>query len=258
MPVMLSGDRLYHPQGSQPKASQRESEIYRQSRSAVAKAVQSNGTGTAFIFDEEGHFATNAHVVAGMRESEPLHLISDDGRELQGKIEKVDYKNDLAVGQIVGAASKNLPFLKIDESPETGCGQEKVVLGYPLGVDKLVLSPIYVKSETRLHSLGAHDSPQVPEEYISIEELAEREVFIADGHTKGGNSGSPVLNMDGTVSGVVFAGTGSSNPEVKQNAQSVWFVPAVQLKALLKDDSPDTRVKYVNGVIPEPQFGEKP
>ncbi|GAU92423.1 hypothetical protein RvY_04505-2 [Ramazzottius varieornatus] len=149
--------------------------------------VMSNGSG--FLVSEHGLILTNAHVVSGRREVE---VKLSDGQRLHGNVLYVDVASDLAVVKITG---KNFPFLKLGSSSQLRMGEYVVAIGSPMTLDNSVTTGVVsaFRGGTELsHKLGvgsavAHNTFR----YIQT-----------DAAITHGNSGGPLVNLDGHVVGI--------------------------------------------------------
>lgn len=133
-------------------------------------------TGTAFFVDSVGHAVTNAHVVEGCARV----TIHNDAAVVQG----IDHENDLAVIRI---ASRSQP-LPLRSARPVRSGDEVVALGFPL---QSILSPeMNVTSGivSAMSGLGGDSR------YLQMTAPIQP-----------GNSGGPLLDVNGRVVGVVVA-----------------------------------------------------
>ncbi len=137
-------------------------------------------TGSGFIISHRGYILTNYHVVAGADEVRVRLL---DEREFLGEIIKADERSDLAVVKI--PAQTDLPVIALGNSDQLEVGDWVVAIGNPFGLDQTVT--VGVISATGRSDLG----------------LTARESFIqTDALISFGNSGGPLLNLNGEVIGI--------------------------------------------------------
>lgn len=145
-----------------------------------------NQTGTGFVV-AEGKVVTNAHVVAGV--SQPVVEIPNVGA-LPASVVHFDTVNDLAVLSVDGLPAD--PLVLAGDLPP---GSTAAFSGYPHGGPFL----------SRPASVQDIVTVLVPDIYGN--NPAPQEVYRIAGNVQPGNSGGPLLTMDGAVAGVVFAKT---------------------------------------------------
>ncbi|TLM72321.1 MarP family serine protease [Pseudarthrobacter sp. NamB4] len=143
-----------------------------------------NQTGTGFVVSED-RVVTNAHVVAGV--SEPVVEMSDGGA-MPGRVVYFDTKHDLAV-----LAVEDLPAGPLALSPDLPGGSPAAFAGYPHG-GPFQSRPATVQDITTVLVPDIYGSNASPEE-----------IYRLAGDVEPGNSGGPLLTMEGQVAGVIFA-----------------------------------------------------
>ncbi len=142
--------------------------------------------GSGFIISPDGYILTNNHLV-GEADKVIVHLA--DERELEAKIIGSDADSEVAVIKI---DADNLAFLELANSDVTEVGEWVLAIGNPFGLSHTVTAGI-VSAKGR--SIG----------------LTEYENFIqTDAAINFGNSGGPLLNLDGKVVGINTAIVGAS------------------------------------------------
>ena len=149
----------------------------------AAKAVvfieTTEGTGSGFLFDSEGHILTNAHVVGSSR---TVTVRYNDQFNFRGTVVNTDPFNDLAVIKIDTRIP--LEVLEIGDSSAVRLGESVHVIGYPFGT--LLGSEVSIAE-------GVMSSRR---EFLGIEYLQ------TDAAINPGNSGGPLVNLAGEVIGV--------------------------------------------------------
>jgi len=136
--------------------------------------------GSGFIVDKSGFIITNAHVIG---EAVKIIVTLDSGEEFNAKVIGVDEETDLAVLKI--EARRDLPVVKFADSDKAQVGDWVLAIGSPFGLSKSVTAGI-------ISQIGR----QTP--YASVFQR-----FIqTDAAINRGNSGGPLVNMDGEVVGV--------------------------------------------------------
>lgn len=140
------------------------------------------GSGFAVAADT---IATNAHVVAG---ADSVQVRRPDGATLDATVVVFDPQRDLAILQAPGLDRPALELATMEP------GTEGAVIGYPGGQDT-----------PRTQPLTLEDRRSVMGRDIYGRERSEREVLFLSATLQQGDSGSPVLDQQGRVSGVLFA-----------------------------------------------------
>ena len=142
-----------------------------------------NGVGSGFVFDKNGHVITNEHVVSGAQRVVVTFL---DGRSYNAEVIGVDAATDIAVVQ-VEADSDLLKPLHFGDSSNLKVGMEVAAIGNPFGLSGTMTSGI-VSALGRL----------LPQETgFSIPDVIQTDAAINPG-----NSGGPLLNSRGEVIGI--------------------------------------------------------
>ncbi|KZX21371.1 MarP family serine protease [Rathayibacter tanaceti] len=149
--------------------------------SGTAWACDVGVTGSGFVSSDD-RVITNAHVVAGV--AEPVVEAPGEAPRT-GRVVYANAATDLAVIAVDGLDAAPLA---LDDSVVGG--DDAVVAGYPFG-GPLTLGSAQVSSDTTV-SLMVDGTP------------TSREVLTLAAVVNQGNSGGPLLSLDGTVSGVVF------------------------------------------------------
>jgi serine protease Do len=148
------------------------------------------GAGSGFIISEDGYILTNNHVVAN---ASRISVEMADGREFKGEVVGTDPPSDVAVVKIDG---KDLPHLKLGDSDSLRVGEIVLAIGNPLEQRNTVTQGI-VSAKGRSN--------------VGITDFAD---FIqTDAAINLGNSGGPLLNLDGEVVGMntaIMSRTGGS------------------------------------------------
>ena len=144
-------------------------------------------TGSGFIIDSQGLIMTNSHVVFG---AQSLSVTLNDGTNLQAKLLGADPIFDLAILQIPTPNQGKLPMLTLGNSDDTRPGDEVVIIGNPMGLDRTITSGI-VSAINRV----LNNRPRM----LSLP------MIQTDAPINRGNSGGPMLNRCGDVIGIASA-----------------------------------------------------
>ncbi|RME35740.1 MAG: PDZ domain-containing protein, partial [Thermoflexia bacterium] len=144
--------------------------------------IPQEGTGSGFLYDDQGHIVTNYHVVEG---AEEVVVTLADGRSFRAEIVGTDPSTDLAVLRI---PAQDLPApLSLADSDRLRVGQVVVAIGSPFGQVGTMTMGI-------ISALGrVIESPDG--RFIG-------EAIQTDAPINPGNSGGPLLDLQGRVIGV--------------------------------------------------------
>lgn len=153
-----------------------------QARQAVVVITTTNregrsaGVGSGFIVTADGLVATNQHVIG---EARPIQVQLADGRRFEvEEVHASDWRLDLALVKI---SAENLPTLALGDAATLRRGQPVVALGNPLGLRHSVVAGVV--SATR--------------------EIDGRPMIQLAIPVEPGNSGGPVLDLEGRVVGLL-------------------------------------------------------
>src|SRR4051812_7169196 len=152
------------------------------------RAQPRQGLGSGFIISEDGYILTNAHVVA---EFDDVNVrLADAKREFKARVIGVDKRSDVALLKV---DAQGLPTARLGKSTGLEAGDWVAAIGSPLGFANTITAGI-VSAKGR----SLPDEMYVP--------------FIqTDVAVNPGNSGGPLLNLQGEVIGVnslIYSGTG--------------------------------------------------
>lgn len=169
------------------------------------------GSGSGFIWDEQGHIVTNFHVIQG---ADRATVTLYDQTTYEAKLVGIAPNKDLAVLKIEAPIAKLIPIKK-GESENLRVGQSVFAIGNPFGLDYSLTTGI-------ISALGR--------EINSVAGIKIQDVIQTDAAINPGNSGGPLLNSSGELIGVntaiyspngASAGIGFSIPV----DQVKWVVP---------------------------------
>ena len=136
------------------------------------------GAVSGFIFEPDGYIITNHHVVDG---ADQIIVRLADRREFEAELVGSDPLSDVALLKI---DASGLPTLKLGDSNSLRPGEWVVAIGSPFNFDQSVTAGI-VSAKGR----STNQQQYVP--FIQTDVAINR-----------GNSGGPLLNMDGEVVGI--------------------------------------------------------
>ena len=183
--------------------------------------VMREATGSGFIVSRDGRVWTNHHVVEGALS---IHVVLDDQRRFAATMVGSDPRTDLAVLQIDGKG----PFdtVPIGDSSAVRVGDLVLAVGNPFDFQSSV--SLGVVSATGRRGLSDREI----QDYIQT-----------DAAVNPGNSGGPLLDLDGRVIGI---NTAIYSPGVEQNSGVSFAIPidmAARIVADLEAGRPVSRAR---------------
>src|SRR3990167_4748274 len=172
------------------------------------------GGGSGFIVHPDGLVLTNKHVVFDA--DAEYTVITTDLKEYSGKVISRDPINDIAVLKI---NVKDLPAVRLGNSGKLELGQSVIAIGNALGMFSNTVSKGIISGLSRKISASLGTGGQ-------MEHL--RGVLQTDVAINQGNSGGPLIDLDGEVIGI--------NTAIIYGAQNIGFsIPINWAKQDLED-----------------------
>ncbi|XP_015269669.1 PREDICTED: serine protease HTRA4 [Gekko japonicus] len=156
-------------------------ELFRRLPYTNKEVLVSSGSG--FIVSEDGLIITNAHVLTNKHR---IQVELKSGHQFDAKVRDVDHKLDIALIKI--NTNMVLPVLLLGRSSDLRPGEFVVALGSPFSLQNTVTTGIVSSTQRDGRELGLKDSDM---EYIQTDAIINY-----------GNSGGPLVNLDGEVIGM--------------------------------------------------------
>lgn len=181
-------------------------------------------TGSGFVAREDGLVVTNAHVVAGGGD---VVVTMADGRKFRGRVVAADAECDIALVQMAGVSG--LATAAIGSSSSLRPGDFVVALGSPLNLSNSVTAGIVSNVARHGSEIGAASS--------------RAEYLQTDAAINSGNSGGPLVDLDGKVIGI--------NTMKAARADGISFAIPIDVAWAV------VRALLAHGRVPRPYIGIK-
>ncbi len=194
---------FFFGQGTQPRTSP---------PTGTPQGKQEIGGGTGFVVDgARGLILTNRHVVSDTEAD--YTVLTNDGRRFPAKVVARDSVNDMALVQI---DDHSLPALTFGDSDAVAIGQTVIAIGNALGEYRNTVTKGVISGTARNVVAGDNRG--------SSESLEG--VFQTDAAVNPGNSGGPLVNLEGQVVGM--------NTAINREGQLIGFaIPSNEAKRMV-------------------------
>lgn len=152
------------------------------------------GTGTGFVWDNQGHIITNFHVIEGARQ---IQITLQDQSAWPAEVVGLAPERDLAVLKITAPANQLLP-LPLGDSSKLSVGRKVLAIGNPFGLDATLTTGV-------VSALGREIESPNRRKIVNV--------IQTDAAINPGNSGGPLLNSQGQLIGVntmIYSPSGAS------------------------------------------------
>lgn len=163
--------------------------------------MASEGTGSGFVWDDQGHIVTNYHVIA---DADRIEVIFSDESQAEAEVVGIDPRNDLAVLRVDPSTTRLQP-VQLATAEAMRVGQRAIAIGNPFGLDRTLTTGV----------ISALGRPLETEDGEFIFNVIQTDAAINPG-----NSGGPLLNSRGEVIGV--------NTSIRQGAEGIGFAVPVE------------------------------
>lgn len=175
---------------------------------------QGVATGTGFLIDGEGHIVTNAHVVENAVE---VALRADDDQVIPAEVVGLDISTDLAVLRVDPQALGARP-LPLGDARGVAVGDPVVAMGNPFGLADTITAGIVSAKQRRIRAPDG----------FTIEDVIQTDAAVNPG-----NSGGPLIDLDGRVIGVNSQiATGG---QAQQFAGIAFAIPVSTVREIVPD-----------------------
>jgi serine protease Do len=192
--------------------------------------------GSGFVYDKNGHIITNYHVLARAATTSPspesdIIVTFQDGSAFNANHVASDPFSDISVLHIENISEAQLLPLSFGNSSQLKIGEQVVAIGNPFGLSgtmtwgivsglgRLIPSSASQPSPNELLPPPPNEQPSVPSPSPSLRDHAQTlssffipDIIQTDAAVNPGNSGGPLLNLQGKVAGMntaIFSTTGA-------------------------------------------------
>ena len=165
------------------------------------------GVGTGVVVVNDGTILTNLHVVAGAKR---VGVVFADGTESDAEVIGTQPQNDLAVLK-ARTIPDDLPAATLRSTTDLAPGDEVVAVGFPFGIGPSASAGVISGLKRQFRS---------PEGKRLLTNLIQ-----FDAAANPGNSGGPLVTMDGAVVGIV---TGILNPTSQRVFVGIGFAVPIE------------------------------
>ncbi len=199
--------RAVTPRGPLQPEEQRVVNLFEQAAPSVAyittevvqmdswrRAEVSQGAGSGFVWDSQGHVITNNHVIENARR---VFVQLDAGQPIEGRVIGAAPEYDLAVIQL-SRVPANIRPIPLGDSHSLRIGQTVYAIGNPFGLQRTLTTGI----------VSALDRELPTTDYREVAGVIQTDAAINPG-----NSGGPLLDSAGRLIGVnsaIRSASGSS------------------------------------------------
>jgi S1-C subfamily serine protease len=179
---------------------------------ASGGSQEGQGVGTGFIVRADGIIVTNCHVVEGAAKV-TVSTSEEEPRSYDARVIGGDCLHDLAVLQI---DETDLPTVSLGDSADLRLGQSVVALGYALALEggPTVTTGIVSSLDRTIQAQDDNCTSCGPDRVRTYSNVIQTDAAINHG-----NSGGPLVDMQGRVVGINSAGN--------DTAQNIGFAIAI-------------------------------
>ncbi len=195
-----------------------EAELFQKLRDGVFTVYSEDGKGSGFLIDHAGVVATNAHVIG---DGKHVFVQLNDSLKVAAQVLVRDAANDIGVIRIAPQSCEACPVLPLSAAGADYAfvGERVFAIGSPLNQDRIMT--------------------------IGVISKVESEALITDVNINHGNSGGPLINLDGEVVAINTFGdfSGAGGPGISGSI-SVGLLNALRDEisvALAHASAPDAK-----------------
>ncbi len=173
------------------------------------------GSGSGVVVFEQGFVVTNYHVVKGAQRIRVSFAPEVDETVYPATVVSAVPDQDLALLKIDAPPEKRFPTIELGRSDDLMIGERVIAIGNPHGQTHTVSAGIIS---------GLHRDVEIPRDGLSFRGLIQTDASINQG-----NSGGPLLNINGELIGI--------NNAMNLRAENIGFaIPVDQVRDVLTHD----------------------
>ena len=152
------------------------------------------GSGSGFVWDDQGTIVTNFHVVDGARS---VSVTFHDQQTFEAKVIGLEPRKDIAVLKVEAPAKLLVP-IRVARGGQLEVGQKAIAIGNPFGLDHTLTTGVISAIGRQVQGAGG----------VSIRDMIQTDAAINPG-----NSGGPLLDSAGQLIGMntmIYSKSGAS------------------------------------------------
>jgi S1-C subfamily serine protease len=153
------------------------------------------GSGSGFIWNQDGYIVTNFHVIKGARN---LTVTLHDHRNFEAEVVGAEPRKDIAVLKLRNAPANLVPIHVREKHVPLEVGQKTIAIGNPFGLDHTLTTGVVSALGREVQGIGG----------VTIRDMVQTDAAINPG-----NSGGPLLDSSGSLIGMntmIYSQSGSS------------------------------------------------
>ncbi|MCS6901232.1 MAG: trypsin-like peptidase domain-containing protein [Polyangiaceae bacterium] len=154
-----------------------------------------SGSGSGFLWDDQGHIVTNFHVIQG---AQALEVTLQDQQSFEARLVGAEPRKDIAVLKIDAPPAALRPIRVPRAGYRVEVGQKAIAIGNPFGLDHTLTKGTVSALGRKVQGVGG----------VTIRDMIQTDAAINPG-----NSGGPLLDSAGQLIGMntmIFSRSGSS------------------------------------------------
>ncbi|MCH2107424.1 MAG: trypsin-like peptidase domain-containing protein [Planctomycetes bacterium] len=175
---------------------------------------EASGSGSGFVLKKEGFIVTNNHVIANAKGIQVSFAAGVDETQYTADVVSTVPEEDLALLKLRNPEGKAFPTVPMGTSSDLMIGEKVIAIGNPYGHTHTVSTGIIS---------GLHRNVEISNPRLTFNDLIQTDASI-----NFGNSGGPLMNINGELIGI--------NTAVNSQAENIGFaIPVDRVMLVLKE-----------------------